>query len=148
MSTAFVNPDNSKRGEYAKVIDDIAKEKICPFCPEHIHRIHPNPIVEKTFWLVTDNAYPYKPVKQHLLLVHKAHIETVAELSKEAWSELQDIIVELSKDKDMAGGAFMMRFGDTKYTGASVTHLHAQIVQGDPDSPEYDKAKGVICRIG
>lgn len=148
MSTSFVNPDNSKRGDYAKVIDDIAKEKICPFCPEHIHRIHPNPIVEKTYWLVTDNAYPYKPVKQHLLLVHKAHIETVAELSKEAWSELQDIIVELSKDKNMAGGALMMRFGDTKYTGASVTHLHAQVVQGDPDSPEYDKTKGVLCRIG
>ena len=145
---SYVNQDNSKRGVYSKVIDDIAKEKICPFCPEHIHRIHPNPIAEKTYWLVTDNAYPYKPVKQHLLLVHKAHIETVSDLSKEAWAELQDIIIELSKDKDMAGGALMMRFGDTKYTGASVAHLHAQVVQGDPDSPEYDKSKGVLCRIG
>ncbi len=145
---SFVNPNNSKRGDYAKVIDDIAKEKICPFCAEHIHRIHPNPIVEKTYWLVTDNAYPYKPVKQHILLVYRAHIEHVSELSKEAWSELQDIIVELSVARGILGGALMMRFGETKYTGASVTHLHAQLVQGDPESPEYDPTKGVMCRIG
>lgn len=145
---SFVNQDNSKRGNYAKVIDDIAREKICPFCSEHIYRIHPNPIVEKTYWLVTDNAYPYKPVKQHLLLVHKMHIENVSDLSGEAWDELRQIIVELSQDRGMAGGALVMRFGDTKYTGASVTHLHAQLVQGDSDSPEYEKAKGVLCRIG
>lgn len=145
---SFVNPDNSKRGAYAKVIDDIAAEKICPFCPEHIHRIHPNPVVDKTYWLITDNAYPYKPVKQHLLLVHKAHIEHVSELSIEAWYELKTILDELSQTKNMKGGALMMRFGDTKYTGASVAHLHAQLVQGDPESPDYDQAKGVLCRIG
>lgn len=145
---SFVNPDNSKRGVYAKVIDEIAREKICPFCPEHIHRIHPNPIVEKNHWLITDNAYPYRPVKQHLLLVHKAHIEHVSELSKEAWDELKAILDELAESKDMKGGALMMRFGDTHFTGASVAHLHAQLVQGDPDSSEYDKTKGVLCRIG
>ncbi len=145
---SFVNPDNSKRGDYAKVIDEIAKEKICPFCAEHVHRIHPNPIEEKKFWLVTDNAYPYKPVKQHILLIHKDHIEHVSELSREAWDELQDILVELSKNKNIVGGALMMRFGDTHYTGASVTHLHAQLIQGDPDDSEYDKTKGVLCRVG
>jgi ATP adenylyltransferase len=148
MSNGFVNPDNSKRGEYAKVIDEIAREKICPFCPEHVHRIHPKPIEEKKYWLVTDNAYPYKPVKQHLLLIHKEHIEHVTQLSSEAWEELRTILSELSKEKNIEGGALMMRFGVTKYTGASVTHLHAQLIQGNPDDPEYDKEKGVICRVG
>ncbi len=139
---------NSKRGDYAKVIDDIAAAKICPFCPEHINRIHPNPIEEKRFWLVTNNAYPYKPVKQHILIVHKAHIEHLSELSKEAWDEMKEILDELSKTRNIEGGSFVMRFGATHYTGASVTHLHAQLVQGDPDDATYDKTKGVLCRVG
>ncbi len=148
MSSGFVNADNSKRGDYAKVIDEIAKNKICPFCPEHVTRIHPKPIEEKKYWLVTDNAYPYKTVKQHMLLIHREHIEHVNELSVEAWIELKEILKEVSEKRDISGGAFMMRFGETRYTGASVSHLHAQIVQGDPDDPEYKKEIGVLCRIG
>lgn len=146
--SGFVNEQNSQRGNYAQVIKDIADKKICPFCPEHVRNIHPHPLEEKTHWLVTDNAYPYKHVKHHVLIIHKAHIEHVSELSREAWDELQEILKEVTEKRAITGGAFVMRFGETKYTGASVTHLHAQLVQGDPDHPGYDKKTGVICRVG
>lgn len=139
---------NSKRGDYAKVIDEIAAAKICPFCPEHIHRIHPNSIDERQFWLVTDNAYPYKFTKHHILIVHKAHIEHVSELSSDAWGELQQIVNELTKTKNITGGSFFMRFGDTNFTGASVAHLHAQLLQSNPDDTMYDIVSGVQCRLG
>jgi galactose-1-phosphate uridylyltransferase len=144
----FVNLTNARPGVYEKVIKDIQESAICPFCPEHINNIHKNPIEEKEFWLVTDNMYPYKPTRKHLLLIHKKHIEHVNELTKEAWDELFDIIKTETKKLGMEGGTFMMRFGNTKYTGASVSHLYCNLLQSDPDHPDYEKTKGVITRVG
>ena len=144
----FVDLNNARPGIYQKVIEDIHKSSICPFCPEHIRNIHKNPIEEKNFWLVTDNMYPYRPTKRHLLIIHKKHIEHVNELSSETWSELFNIIKKASEKLKIDGGTFMMRFGDSKYTGSSVSHLHCHIVQSDPDHPEYDKTKGVLTRVG
>lgn len=144
----FVDLNNARPGIYKKVIEDIHKSSICPFCPEHIKNIHKNPIKEKGLWLITDNMYPYKPTKRHLLLIHKKHIEHVNDLSEKAWKELLDIIKEESKKLNIEGGTFLMRFGKSIYTGSSVSHLHCQLIQSDPDNPEYEKTKGVITRIG
>lgn len=144
-----VNTNNTGgRGSYAKVISDIAQDGVCPFCSNNIAKYHKNEIVEKTHWLVTRNMYPYKPTLHHFLLIHKEHIEHVKDLTPEAWLELHEIISELSKTNSIDGGSLMMRFGNTKFTGASVSHLHAHIVQSNPDDPAYDKKTGVLCRIG
>ncbi len=148
MKKKFVNLTNARPGIYEKVIKDIQESAICPFCPENINKIHKNPIVEEKFWLVTDNMYPYKPTKKHILIIHKEHIEHLADIKDGAWRELYKIIRSKSKDLDMMGGTFMMRFGDTKYTGASVSHLHCNLLQSDPEHPEYEKNKGVITRVG
>ncbi|HRH32069.1 MAG TPA: hypothetical protein PLK06_01965 [bacterium] len=144
----FVNEQNAKRGHYAEVIKDIADKQVCPFCPEQLANFHKNPIRKYGHWIVTNNMYPYKPVKQHILLIHEAHIEHASEISAEAWSELQDIVKQETAERDMIGGALTMRFGDTHYTGASVAHLHAHLVQSDPDAPDYDPEQGVRVRIG
>jgi diadenosine tetraphosphate (Ap4A) HIT family hydrolase len=143
-----VNIDNARPGVYTDVIKKIEHDKICPFCPEHLHSIHPNPIEEKEYWIVTDNAYPYKPKKEHVLLIHKTHMSNISELSTEAWNELGTIINDEQKKRNISGGTLIMRFGETKYTGASVTHLHAHLFQSDPDNKEYDKTKGILTRIG
>jgi ATP adenylyltransferase len=143
-----VNINNARPGIYTDVINKIEQDKICPFCPEHLNSVHPNSVEEKEFWTITDNAYAYRPNKHHVLLIHKAHISNVSELSSEAWSELREIINDEQKKRNITGGTIVMRFGETKYTGASVTHLHAHIFQSDPDNEEYDKTKGVLTRIG
>lgn len=144
----FVNEQNAKRGHYAAVIKDIADKQVCPFCPEQLANFHKNPIRKYGHWIVTNNMYPYRPVRQHILLIHEAHIEHVSELSAEAWSELQDVIKQETTERHMIGGALTMRFGDTRYTGASVAHLHAHLVQSDPDAPDYDPEQGLRVRIG
>ena len=143
-----VDVNNARPGIYTDVIKKINQDKICPFCPEHLNSIHPNPIEQKEFWIVTDNAYSYKPNKNHVLLIHRGHISDVSEISKDAWIELKEIIDNEKQKRKITGGAIVMRFGDTRYTGASVTHLHAHIFQSDPDHEEYDKTKGVLTRIG
>ncbi|MFA5934918.1 MAG: HIT domain-containing protein [Candidatus Paceibacterota bacterium] len=144
----FVDLDNARPGIYKKVIEDIKKSSICPFCPENIKNIHKNPIKVEKFWLVTNNMYPYKPAKKHLLLIHKKHIENINDLTKGAWEELLKIVKCENKKLNIEGGTFMMRFGAPKYTGSSVLHLHCHLIQSDPDHPEYEKTKGIMTRVG
>ncbi len=144
----FVNQQNANRGHYGDVIKDIAEKQVCPFCPEQLLNFHKNPIRRHGHWIVTNNMYPYKPVKQHVLLIHEEHVEHVTDLSAEAWSELHEIIKQEAGERGMPGGAFVMRFGDTHFTGASVAHLHAHLVQSDPDAPDYDPEQGLRVRIG
>jgi diadenosine tetraphosphate (Ap4A) HIT family hydrolase len=144
----FVNQQNARPGAYTDVINKIADQKVCPFCPDQLANFHKNPIDERTHWLITDNMYPYKPHKNHLMFIHKNHIQHIAEISPEAWAELGEIIREQTAKRDLAGGTFYLRFGDTRFTGASVTHLHANIIQSDPEDPSYDQTKGIMTRVG
>lgn len=148
----FVNTRNAATGKarkkYEQVIKGIAEHGVCPFCSEHLTKYHKKPLEKKIYWWVTENMYPYHPVRHHFLFIHKAHIEHIAELSDEAWRELHT----LAKEKNVAGGAFVFRFGNTHFTGASVAHLHAHLIQSDPEHADYPKEKkimaGVAMRIG
>lgn len=92
--------------------------------------------------------YPYQPSKHHKLAIHTRHIEHLSEVSPEAWRELGEIMKELAKDATMDGGVIIMRFGDTQYTGGTVSHLHANLVQSNPKDPAYDPQVGLVRRIG
>jgi diadenosine tetraphosphate (Ap4A) HIT family hydrolase len=143
-----VNRNNARPGIYKKVIKKIAGEKICPFCPQHLSNIHPHPLDVRKNWIITNNAYPYLPKKHHVLLIYKKHIENIGDLDLGAWKELHSILKELKKKRKIKGGTFMLRFGDTKYTGATVTHIHAHLFQSNPDNSTYNRRKGVLTRIG
>ncbi len=147
----FVDPNNTSArpgGEYAQVINKIATDGVCPFCPEHLTKYHKKPVIEREMWVVTDNMYPYKPSKVHRLIIHKEHITHISQVTPHGWHVLMEILTEEVSKNKIVGGSLIMRFGDTKYTGASVSHLHMHIVQSDPDDPTYDKAKGLTMRIG
>lgn len=148
MGDKQVNINNARDGIYKNVIEKIASDGVCPFCKEHLSSIHPNPLDERGYWIVTDNAYPYKAKKEHLLLIHKVHITNINEITPPAWKELHEIIIEESKKRSIEGGTFLFRFGNTGKTGASVQHLHCQLFEPDTESPEYDPSSGVLIRIG
>lgn len=146
----FVNPNNSSRGggyeKYKDVIDGISKDGACPFCPENLTRYHKNPILKDgKYWLLTDNMYPYKGAKHHILLIHKSHIEDTDEIEKGAWTELFEIIQSEIKNRNIGGGTFYVRFGNTAYTGASVSHLHANLISPDIDG---ENREPIMARVG
>lgn len=147
-----VNHDNTQgrpSGDpYKRVIAEIAEHGVCPFCKDNLQKYHKPKLEERSYWWLTDNMYPYKPSRHHRLIIHKEHISHIGELSEEAWKELQAIIKEETTRLNITGGTTIMRFGETRFTGASVNHLHAHIVQSDPDDDSYDKQKGLTMRIG
>lgn len=124
----FVIMHHSRTSEQRKVHQKIEQEGLCPFCWENFLKYHPKPIIQKTKdWLVTQNAWPYKGTRVHLLFISKRHLEHISDLTKKEWGELNVLI---KKYAPIDGGALFFRFGDVDKTGASVTHLHCHIITG------------------
>lgn len=144
---SFVNDQNTGRPDkvYKKVIQDIAKDGVCPFCPEYFNQYHEKPtLIDGKYWLLTDSMYPYKNSAHHFLLVHKKHIERIQDVNKSAWKELKEVIDQITTKKNIPGATLLFRFGETNYTGASVSHLHAQLVSG----PGKKDSEPIITRVG
>ena len=146
--SSFVNTQNTRPNGYDAVIADIAKQNVCPFCPEHLAEFHKLPLERRLFWTVTDNMYPYQPTKHHKLVIHTKHIEHISEITPEAWKELGEIMQGLALGNEVVGGTMLLRFGNTQFTGGTVSHLHANLVQSNPDDPSYDPKIGLVRRIG
>ena len=146
---SFVNPANTlfRPGHtYKNVIEKIEQDGVCPFCPEYFARYHKKPLIKTgRYWILTENMYPYKGAKHHLLLIHKKHIEHASEISSGAWKELQHLMKFAIKKRGIKGGALVMRFGESSYTGASVAHLHANIVGAEPHNK---KRAPILFRVG
>ena len=145
----YVNFENTQQrpdGTYGKVIEQIKKDAVCPFCPENLANYHKNPILfEGEYWLLTNNMYPYEGAKYQALIIHKQHITSFTEISEPAWKELQAIIKRFADQNHIPGGALLMRFGNTAYTGASVSHLHANLIS--PDGEDKNR-KPIVARLG
>jgi len=146
---SFVNPENTAHRPdqtYGKVINQIKGDNVCPFCPENLEKYHKNPILKDgNYWILTESMYPYEGAKYHLLIIHKKHIESFGEISQEAWEEIRYLTESFLREKNIPGGTLIMRFGDTTHTGATVSHLHAQLVS--PDGKNKDR-KPIITRVG
>ncbi|PIR83105.1 hypothetical protein COU19_02315 [Candidatus Kaiserbacteria bacterium CG10_big_fil_rev_8_21_14_0_10_56_12] len=127
----FVDLDAAgPRHEYRAILAKIKKDAVCPFCPQNF-KYHTRPILHETrHWLSTENFAPYIGTKHQFLLLHKKHIEHLTEMSPAAWGELLKHAQWLCKKYDLPAGSIFMRFGDVKYTNASVAHLHAQLLIG------------------
>lgn len=139
----FVNLNNARTSEQVKVMERIKQDGVCPFCYEHFTKYHPKPILKETdWWLVTENMSPYEGSRVHYIFVYKPkHITVPGELPAPGLQDLFSLLDWAARENNIEGGAFLMRFGDTRYNGASVDHLHAHLVVGDKDGPEKEKIR-------
>jgi len=134
MKKNFVNIKNARKGEYKKVIEEIAKTGKCPFCKENF-KYHKKPIYKKRGdWFLTNNTWPYKNARRHLIIIGNEHKEEFAELTKSDFESVAYLVNWAIKEWKIKGGGLAMRFGNTNFTGASVSHIHFHII-----SPELNK---------
>lgn len=146
----LVQVENGRQKSYKDTLQKIHDGGYCPFCEEHFLKNHPDPILFKTdYWTVTTNAWPYDYTKNHFLLVYRPeHVVNSLDIKPEAYGELVSILKILTEKYSLGQCTLLMRSGDMSKTGASVKHIHAQIIEGDPNHPEYDPKVGVITRVG
>lgn len=149
MKKSYVNVRNTvfrPDDTYTRVIQNIRKDGVCPFCPANLTRYHKRPIIKDgTHWILTDNMYPYKGAKHHLLFVHKKHVSDIGDITAAGWQELQVLADFIVKKRKIKGGALAMRFGGTSYTGASVSHFHAQLISRGAPAKNQDP---ISFRVG
>jgi diadenosine tetraphosphate (Ap4A) HIT family hydrolase len=139
----FLNVTAVRTPEQKELMEKIAADGVCPFCAEHFKKYHPKPILKETpYWFFTENMSPYVGTKYHFIFVYKpSHIITPEQLIPEAILDLYSLINEAVKTYEIPGGSFFMRFGDTRYNGSSVEHLHPQLLMGDVDAPGHEKVR-------
>lgn len=131
VSNAGVVP----RGDYADILKRIVAEGHCPFCREHLLKHHTKPIlVENKHWLVTENFRPYSGVERQFLVISSPHVERIEDLPVGAGDEMVRQFRFLSNKFGFDGASVLWRSGNTAMTGASVAHLHFQVIVGVPRS--------------
>lgn len=117
-------------------MERIEKDGICPFCVDFCQgekpQYHTKPIIKETrWWVLTQNFHPYEGSVHHFLLVCKRHITKLRELNVWEIFDAFSIFKWAEKEYRIQGGVILLRFGDPEHTGASVQHLHFQLVVGD-----------------
>jgi diadenosine tetraphosphate (Ap4A) HIT family hydrolase len=144
-----VDPSNARNPEYKKAMDEIVTTTECPLCTL---KWHPNPIIrDDGYWLLTKNGFPYEDTKQHLLMIAKRHIVDIGELTDQEAISMFKTVKWANTEFNIEGGGLAMRYGNPKYTGATITHLHAHLIQSElaePDSEGKIKAKVVKFPFG
>ena len=146
MNKSGLDLKNARKEEQIAVMKKIISDGVCPFCHDFVDKkkpaYHSNPImVENDFWVATRNAWPYEHTKEHLILVIKRHILNQEEMKEEEILGLWSIIKKVKKKLGITHSTLLMRSDNTGKTGATVQHLHAQLVVASGEEP-------VITRIG
>lgn len=127
-----LNLSHARTDEQFSLMEKISEDRVCPFCPEHLKKYHPKPIIkEGKWWIVTENMTPYEGTALSILLICKKHVTTISEITPETGKELLELSSWISGHYKISSGALFMRFGDTDKTGATVAHLHAQLIAGN-----------------
>lgn len=140
------NAEVIKRGDYTRALDSIIAGGFCPFCEEHLFKHHRHPLIYKSrHWLVTKNAWPYKGSRFHFLFITRTHVETTEDISPMAWADLRKLYRKLVKENSIQGATLLVRSADTKFTGASINHLHAHLIVG---GPRTRNAKPITALVG
>lgn len=127
----FVNVKEFHHADQKSVMEQIAKDNVCPFCPNNLSIYHREPVFwQNDDWLVTKNDFPYEGSCLHLLLICRYHVEDIQKLDGKAYLTLKQAIDWAICHHKIKGGTFLLRFGEGVYNGASVRHLHAHIIVG------------------
>lgn len=138
----YLDFNHTRSAEQIKVMKQIVKDGVCPFC--HFTKYHPKPILKETkWWYLTENMTPYEGTKLSLILVYKKHITMPSEVAPEASKELFELIGWVEKKYKLEGGSIFIRFGKSEMTGGSVDHFHIQLIVGNAKGTDkkYDKLK-------
>lgn len=134
QDNSFLDINNSRTDEQRIAMQRIIENGYDPFLKENILKEHKNPILkEGKYWFVTENQWPYNNIRKQFLFITQMYVETLSELNGEAFQELLLLANEICNEYGIKGGALCGRFGDTKISGATVKHLHFQVIESDPE---------------
>jgi hypothetical protein len=146
-----INMRHVRTDAQRELYERIQGDEVCPFCEDFCRGkppiFHPNPVIrDLKYWVLTECFPKFGEAKEHFLIVSKflnqeGQHPLFPVLPAEAWTEFGELLEWVINEYQLPGGAFFFRFGDTDYTGASVSHLHCQIIFGGAKDGERLRVK-------
>jgi diadenosine tetraphosphate (Ap4A) HIT family hydrolase len=128
MKTRLVNTKFARGLAYQKAMKEIVAAGVCPFCPENF-KWHTKPILRGDGnWFITENFRPYANAKYHFVIINKAHYENLKDIKSSDLVSIFNLANWAVKKFKIKGGGVTLRFGDSDFTGATVTHLHFHLI--------------------
>lgn len=124
-SFKFTDPRNVRDQKQLDIMMEMEEEGKDPLDPEFIEQ---EILFETDFWYVSKNRFPYEEVQHHYIIISLYQVYNLADMSIEMWIDLKNIWARLIKEYNVLGGSLNYRFGDTLYSGASLTRLHCHLI--------------------
>lgn len=125
--------DNYRTEEQLAEMRRLEAAGICLFCPESL-RSHARQgvLFETGQWAVTVNAFPYKGTRLHLLVVPHQHVNDMLDLDEETLADFWIALKMIRERYDLDYYGLGVRNGNCSFTGATIAHVHAHVLVGDP----------------
>lgn len=122
---SFMKVYDPKRAAYRKKSHQVAG---CEFC--HFENIQEQECrsLSGDFWWVVVNKYPY--MDGNLMMISKRHIEDMGDLSQEEQREFFDVLEKTKRklQEIFRTTSFNIGINIGKFSGASIKHMHWQII--------------------
>jgi ATP adenylyltransferase len=125
--------DNYRTEQQLEEMRRLEAAEICLFCPaplrEHARQ---RVILETAHWSVTPNEYPYKGTLLHLLVVPHQHVNDMLDLDEESLADFWTVLKTIRERFGLGHYGLGVRNGNCSFTGATIAHVHAHVLVGDP----------------
>jgi diadenosine tetraphosphate (Ap4A) HIT family hydrolase len=96
---------------------------VCGFC--HIDRKVNHVVFENAYWAAWENIFSHdRACAVMLVIASRDHWRRLADITKEAWGDLEEVMRFAERTYEMPGGMLFLRFGDMRYNVGTVPHLH------------------------
>jgi ATP adenylyltransferase len=126
--------ENYRTAEQLTEMERLEAAGVCLFCPGELGR-HAGAaaFLETEHWTVMPNDFPYAGTSLHLLLLPRAHVSDMLELSPAAQADFFAALAAAREHYGFGHYGLGVRNGDCRYTGATIVHLHAHVVVAPPE---------------
>lgn len=105
-------------------------ERFCGFC--NVGLAGNQPLHSLKRWYLKENDFPNKKLEKMLLILPKAHITKMSELTGEDGAEIIELLIWIEANLAPPGGGIVWRFGDPRYHVGTVEHLHINVFVTKP----------------
>jgi ATP adenylyltransferase len=118
--------------EQRALMTALAAAGTCLMCPDGIAAHGFAVTLATAHWTVTPNEYPYSGTRLHFMVIPREHVSDLIDLSPAAQADLFAVLGQLRDRFGLSYYGLGVRCGDCRYTGATIQHLHAHVLVGDP----------------
>lgn len=123
---------NARDPEQIRRMNILREKGLCYFCRQGSEedKTLPKVWLEGRRWYLMENDFPLEGSVHHYLLIPKRHISLTHELTDMERREQANLELTLQTMLCVTGYSMFVRSGDTRFTGATLTHLHYHFLVG------------------